>query len=109
MKQNLSIIARLKKIALTSIDLGREMAKDQASRASQSLKDSRAGQLYSSTRQRVDKVLDRAEAELKKRRAPHTKKADTKKTETLPRPPASGKRHLGAEKYSAKTARLTPH
>lgn len=104
MKQNPSIIARLKKIALTSIDLGREMAKDQASRASQSLKDSRAGQLYSSTRLRVDKVLDRAEAELKKRRLPQTKK-----TETLPRPPASGKRHLGAEKYSAKTARLTPH
>lgn len=104
MKQNLSIIARLKKIALTSLDLGREMAKDKASRAGQSLKDSRAGQLYDSARQRVDKALGRAEAELKKRRAPTAKQA-----QTLPRPPASGKRHLGAEKYSAKAARLTPH
>jgi hypothetical protein len=108
MKQNLSIIARLKKIALTTIDLGREMAKDKASRASQSfsqsLKDSRAGQFYDSTRQRLDQALGRAEAGLKKYRRPKAKGL-----ETAQRPPASGKRHLGAEKYSAKAARLTPH
>lgn len=103
MDKNISIISRLKKIAITSLDLGKEIVKDKAAHAASSLRDTRAGHFVNTTRQRFDTAMGKfngkAGQPLKKGLKP----------ETLQRPPASGKRHLGAKKYSAKTARLTPH
>ena len=106
MTTHLSIISRLKKIAITSLDLGKEIAKDKATQAAGSLRESRAGHFFDATRQRFDKALGKTSA---KKPARKSLKAPKTKAATLERPPASGKRHLGAEKYSAKAARLTPH
>lgn len=104
MEKHISIISRLKKIAITSIDLGKEIVKDKASHAASSLRDTRAGHLVDATRQRFDQAMDKLNGQAK----PATTKPG-RKPATLQRPPASGKRHLGAQKYSAKAARLTPH
>ncbi|MDQ8036119.1 MAG: hypothetical protein REI12_01770 [Pedobacter sp.] len=93
MAQDISIISRLKKIALTSIDLGREIAKEKANQVSSNLRESRAGKLLESTQKRIDEVL--------RRQSPV-------KAKTVAHKRTPGKRHLGAAKYSAKTARLTP-
>ncbi|MGH8492875.1 MAG: hypothetical protein ACRERR_07185 [Moraxellaceae bacterium] len=94
MEKNISIISRLKKIALTSADLGREIAKEKANQVSNSLRGSRAGQLLESTRERLDHALSRQQAGNPKAKAVALKRS-------------SGKHRLGADKYSAKTARLS--
>ncbi len=94
MANDISIISRLKKIALTSIDLGREIAKEKASQVGSNLRDSRAGKLLESTQKRIDEVLKRQPAG-----------TTAKSTGTAKR--HAGKHHLGAAKYSAKTARLS--
>lgn len=104
MEKQISIISRLKKIAITSLDLGKEIVKDKATQAAGSLRDSRAGHLFDNTRQRFDQAMDK----FNRQASPATTKP-RRKPATLQRPPASGKRHLGAQKYSAKAARLTPH
>ncbi len=104
MEKNISIISRLKKIAITSLDLGKEIVKDKATHAANSLRDSRAGHLAEATRQRFDNAMNKFNGQ-----SPQTAEKPGRSPATLQRPPASGKRHLGAKKYSAKTARLTPH
>jgi hypothetical protein len=99
MKDNPSIIARLKKIAITSLDLGREMARDRANRAADSLRDTRAGRLFTDTQQRLNQAFGRPAAPEKTAKT----KANSSKR------PRHGKHHPGARQYSAKAARLTPH
>lgn len=91
MAKDISIISRLKKIALTSLELGREIAKEKANQVSVNLRASRAAQLLAEAQKRIEQVLQ----------GPSTKakSAGSKRS--------TGKRHLGAAKYSAKTARLS--
>lgn len=91
MAKDISIISRLKKIALTSLELGREIAKEKANQASSHLRASRAAQLLEETQQRIEQALQQQPAKAKN--AAHKR--------------STGKRHLGAAKYSAKTARLS--
>lgn len=95
MAQDISIISRLKKIALTSIDLGREMAKEKANQVSSNLRETRAGKLLESAQKRIEEALHRQTA------------GKPVKAGSVAHKRSPGKRHLGAAKYSAKSARLT--
>jgi hypothetical protein len=95
MKKHISIISRLKKIAITSLDLGREIAKDKATHAADSLRATPAGHFLDNTRLRLDQALARFNSNklsartIKIRAAAHQHPADT------------GKRHAGARKAPA--------
>lgn len=91
MAKDISIISRLKKIALTSIELGREIAKEKTSQVSSNLRASRAGKLLEEAQKRINQALQ-PQSTTSKNAAPRR---------------STGKRHLGAAKYSAKTARLS--
>jgi hypothetical protein len=91
MTNDISIISRLKKIALTSIELGREIAREKAQQLSASLRASRAGQLLETAQKRIEEALQ-GQATTSKSAAPKR---------------SGGKRHIGTAKYSAKTARLS--
>lgn len=96
MAKDISIISRLKKIALTSIDLGREIAREKANQLNSNLRESRAGKLLEDAQKRVEQALNRQPAKTPKARSAAHKRS-------------TGKHHLGAAKYSAKTARLSPN
>lgn len=87
--RDISIISQLKKIALTSLELGREIAREKARNALASFQETRAGQTMQSWRERFENRFRQSSADNSTQHAP------------------SGKRRLGRQKYSAKTARLS--
>ncbi len=89
MAKDISIITRLKKIALTSIELGREIAKEKTRQINSNLRASRAGQLLEDIQRRMNQALHGQTA---------AKNATPKRH--------THKHHPGNAKYSAKTARL---
>lgn len=101
---NISIVSRLKKIALTSLDLGREIAKDKAGHALGDLRASRAGQLFENTRQRLEHRLGLQKAAGKKRKPASAGQHHLPVQEEYS---FSKKRRLGKDKYASKTSRLS--
>ena len=93
MAEDISIITRLKKIAVTSLELGREIARDQLNQGRERLNSSSLGDLYRQARSRLG--LDGS--------ATGTRKKQRVQDELT----FSKKRPLGSRKYSAKTARLS--
>lgn len=95
MAAQISIINRLKKIALTSMELGREIAKEKTSSAITGLRESRAGRTLENVRQRLENSFSSKSGKAKQPQDGGQGHA------------GNGKRRLGRQKYSAKAARLS--